>query len=59
MAISAGVGLPIRRAGMTLNIGAEVGQRGMVKNDLIQENYIKLNIKLNFREVWFFERKYD
>lgn len=59
MAISAGVGFPIRRAGMTLNIGAEAGQRGMLKNDLIKENYIKLNIKLNFREVWFFERKYD
>ena len=58
-AISAGVGFPIRRAGMMLNVGAEAGQRGMLDNDLIQENYIKLNIKLNFREVWFFERKYD
>jgi hypothetical protein len=58
-AVSAGIKMPIRRVNALLNIGLEVGQQGMLKEDLIRENYIKLNLKFNFREVWFFERKFD
>lgn len=58
-AVSLGVGLPIRRVDGMFNVGLELGQRGSLQADLIKENYIKLNLKLNFREIWFFERKYD
>ncbi|MDA3867513.1 MAG: hypothetical protein PF489_12310 [Salinivirgaceae bacterium] len=58
-AVSIGMGLPIRKVNAMLNIGLELGQRGALKEDLIKENYIKLNLKLNFREIWFFERKFD
>lgn len=58
-ALSAGFGLPVRRANTMVNLGVELGQRGMLKNDLIRENYIKFNIKFNFREIWFFEKKYN
>jgi len=56
---SAGVKMPMRRVNGVLNLGLELGQKGMIKENLIRENYIKLNLKFNFREVWFFERKFD
>lgn len=58
-AVSLGVGFPIRRVDGMFNVGLELGQRGSLQTDLIKENYIKLNLKFNFREIWFFERKYD
>lgn len=58
-AFSAGIKMPIRRVNGIVNLGFEIGQKGMIKENLIRENYIKLNLKFNFREVWFFERKFD
>lgn len=58
-AVSAGIKMPIRRVNGIMNLGLEFGQKGMLKENLIRENYIKLNLKFNFREVWFFERKFD
>jgi hypothetical protein len=58
-AIAAGIKMPIRRVNGIVNLGLELGQKGMLKDNLIRENYIKLNLKFNFREVWFFERKFD
>ena len=58
-AISAGLGFPIRRVGALINAGIEIGQKGLIKNNLVKENYIKLNFKINFTEIWFLEKKYD
>lgn len=58
-ALSAGIGMPIKRVGAMINVGIELGQRGTLNNELISEQYIKLNLKFNFKEVWFFEKKYD
>lgn len=58
-AISVGMGLPLRRVNTMINVGLELGQRGVLQEDLVKENYIKLNLKLNFRDIWFFERKFD
>ncbi len=58
-ALSLGFGAPIRRVGAKINVGVELGQRGTLKENLIRENYIKVNLKFNFSEIWFFERKYD
>lgn len=53
--ISAGVGLPLRTVGTTINATVEYLRRGAA-NDL-QENNLKLTINAAIAENWFFKRK--
>ena len=45
------------------NFGMELGQRGTVDNNLLQENYLNLQIGVSlspyFKNAWFRQRKYD
>lgn len=67
MAITFGLGLPISSANnkafganfTRLNFGFEIGNRGTTKNNLIQENYVRVNFGVVFTETWFLKRKYD
>lgn len=55
--ITFGLGLPLGRSFSNLNIGFEVGKRGTIDADLIQENYFKINVGLSLNDKWFFKRK--
>ncbi len=58
--ITAGVGLPLRKSFQSMiNIGVEFGQRGTIKDNLVQEKYGKLIIGITFNEDWFHKRRYD
>jgi len=57
--MSFGVGLPIYRSNSTVNISAEIGKRGSTKNNLIRENYAKLNFNVNLYDLWFIKRRFD
>ncbi|HQV00276.1 MAG TPA: hypothetical protein PLO59_03895, partial [Bacteroidia bacterium] len=66
--LSIGAGLPIRKDGVTsafsayhskLNVALEFGIKGTTKNSLLQENYVRLTIGVNFADQWFIKRKYD
>ena len=57
--ISFGVGLPIYRSNSTVNIGAEIGRRGTKQNNLLVENYAKLNLSVNLYDLWFIKRRID
>jgi hypothetical protein len=65
--ITFGGGFPIfdrtRRAGKptqsSLNIILEIGRRGTVKNDLIQETFGTLTLQLSLHDYWFIKRKLD
>lgn len=57
--ISFGVGLPVYRSNSTVNISAELGRRGSTSNDLVRENYLKLNLSVNLYDLWFVKRKFD
>ena len=57
--ISFGVGLPVGRRFSNANIGVEIGKRGTTDNNLIQENFINLQISLSLNDRWFEKRKYD
>ena len=56
--ISFGLGLPFRRSKSMLNFAFEFGNRGTVKNDLVQENYFKFTFDLSIYERWFVKTKY-
>lgn len=59
--ISFGLGLPVgdRSLFSNANIGFEFGQRGTTNKNLIQENFINLNVSLSLNSRWFQQRKYN
>lgn len=56
--ISFGVGLPIGTVFSNANIGFELGKRGTTNANLIQENFMNLQISLSLNDEWFKKRKY-
>lgn len=61
--ISAGVMLPFKNSSITrmsgLEIGLEVGKRGTLKDNLINQNFINLRIGFNFADKWFRKTLYN
>ena len=57
--ISFGVGLPVYRSNSTINISAEFGRRGTKENNLVLENYAKINLSANLYDLWFIKRRFD
>ncbi|RLD98301.1 MAG: hypothetical protein DRJ13_11115, partial [Bacteroidetes bacterium] len=56
--ISFGFGFPFTRSKSMLNFAFEFGNRGTVKNDLVQENYFRFTFDLSIYERWFVKNKY-
>ncbi|WP_449401305.1 hypothetical protein [Chryseobacterium wanjuense] len=61
--VSAGVLLPFKNSSITrmsgLELGLEVGKRGTLKNDLINQNFINFRVGFNFADKWFRKRLYE
>ena len=61
--VSAGVMLPFKNSGITrmsgLEIGLELGKRGTLKNDLINQNFVNLKVGFNFADRWFRKQLYN
>ena len=54
--VSAGVGLPFYRNAGRLDFALQVGQRGDLKNDPLQENIIRFVAALSGAQKWFVRR---
>lgn len=54
-----GFGLPLGNNRSNLNLGFELGQTGTTQADLVQENYLKINIGLSLNDKWFVKRRID
>ncbi|MDR6919431.1 hypothetical protein [Chryseobacterium sp. 2987] len=61
--ISGGVVLPFKTSSITrmsgLELGLELGKRGTLKNNLINQNYINLRVGFNFADKWFRKNLYN
>ncbi|REC49365.1 hypothetical protein [Chryseobacterium pennipullorum] len=61
--ISAGVMLPFKNSSITrmsgLEIGVELGKRGTLNNNLINQNFINLKVGFNFADKWFRKTLYN
>ncbi len=57
--VSIGLGFPVKRSAAMLQVSAEVGKRGTVSSNLIEENYFKLSIGFTFNDRWFIKNKID
>lgn len=57
-----GFGFPLasaRTAFYKLNLTAEIGQRGTIKNNLVKENFTNIYIGFTINDKWFQKYKYD
>ena len=58
--LSAGLGLPLGKLNRSnLNISYSYGKEGTLDNNLIEENFHKITLNLNFVSKWFERRKID
>jgi hypothetical protein len=59
--ITAGIGLPvgIGRSSSMVNISTQYGQMGTSVNNLVKDNYWRINIGFTFCDRWFQKFKYD
>jgi hypothetical protein len=57
--ITFGVGLPVYRSKSTINVAAEIGRKGTKEENLVQENYFRLNLMVNLYDLWFIKRRFD
>ncbi|WP_370896899.1 hypothetical protein [Chryseobacterium gossypii] len=61
--ITAGVLLPFKNSSITrmsgLELGLEVGKRGTLKDNLINQNFINFRIGFNFADKWFRKSLYN
>ncbi|MBT4478956.1 MAG: hypothetical protein HOC66_06065, partial [Flavobacteriales bacterium] len=58
-AITFGLGLPVKRSNSYFNISMEVGEKGTTAEDLIKEQFVRFNLGVTFKGIWFVKRKYD
>jgi hypothetical protein len=57
--ITFGVGLPVYRSKSTINVAAVFGRKGTKEENLVQENYFRLNLMVNLYDLWFIKRRFD
>ncbi|MBS9462007.1 hypothetical protein KIM67_06255 [Flagellimonas sp. 389] len=61
LGITFGLGLPLSGTSFdafsNLNLGVELGRRGTTDQNLIEENYIKINVGLSLNAKWFEKRR--
>jgi hypothetical protein len=56
--MSLGAGLPITGSLTNLNLGLQFGKKGTTANNLVQENYIIVNLGFSLNDKWFVKSKY-
>ncbi len=57
--ITAGFGLPVRKAGTVISFAFDAGERGTTENNLILERYFQFTFGFTISDRWFIKSKYD
>ena len=62
-AITGGMTLPFSNANVNalngMDVGFEIGKRGTLENNMINQTFVNFKIGLNFADKWFQKRQYD
>ncbi len=63
-AVTFGLGLPLRpsensQAYYKINIGAEIGKRGALTNNLVKENFVNIRLGFTINDRWFTRYRYQ
>lgn len=59
MGITLGFGLPLKNSKSILNLNLEYGSRGIINQNLVREDYVKIGLGVSINENWFFKRKFE
>lgn len=57
--ITLGASLPVYRWYNAFGFSIDMGQRGVVRDGLVRERYVMLNLNVNLHDIWFQKYKYD
>ncbi len=57
--ITLGATLPVFRWSNGLTLGMELGKRGSLKDNLIEETYVNFSLGINLFDIWFQQRRYE
>ncbi len=57
--VTIGTNLPVYRWYNSVGISLDMGQRGSLKNGLVRERYIMLNLNISLYDIWFQKYRYD
>ena len=57
--VTMGLGIPYKNTNTMFNIACEIGKRGNLTGNIIQENYIKVIFDISFFDYWFYKPKID
>jgi opacity protein-like surface antigen len=57
--LTLGVGIPIGSMNNSVNIAAELGQRGTLRNGLIRERYWKISVSVSLYDIWFIKQRFE
>lgn len=59
LVFSAGLGIPSRAAGSSIDLSVDYGLRGTTSHDLVREQIITFRVSFNLSELMFLQRKID
>lgn len=59
LAITTGLGLPVKRFFSDIDFSFEFGKLGTIKNNLLEENYVQGTLGFSISDRWFIKRRYD
>ena len=57
--ITIGATLPVFRMYNGITLGADFGQRGSIKDNMIRETYCNFSIGFNLHDIWFVKNRYE
>ena len=58
-AATIGLGMPLMGSFSNINVGIEIGKRGTIFTNLVQENYFNISVGLSLSDRWFVKRRFD
>jgi hypothetical protein len=56
--ISFGLGFPLKKSKTGIDLSFEIGRRGTTDNQLIQENFVNVSLRISIQEIWFYKKQY-
>ncbi|MFV0554356.1 MAG: hypothetical protein ACK5LR_06590 [Mangrovibacterium sp.] len=59
IAISTGMGFPIRKGTSRIDLSVELGSYGTQRSNLIRENYVRLRLGFSMHDIWFQMRRFN
>lgn len=57
--ITLGFGVPVFRYYNAISVGLDFGRRGTLEDNLVRENYFKINVSFNLHDIWFIKTLYQ